>query len=25
MGYEYSNHPYEIQAYNEEKNWALFN
>jgi len=24
MGYNYNNHPYEIQAYNEEKNWILF-
>jgi hypothetical protein len=21
MGYDYSNHPYEIAAYNEEENW----
>jgi Zn-dependent peptidase ImmA (M78 family) len=21
MGYRYDNHPYEIQAYNEEENW----
>ena len=25
MGYDYSNHPYEVQATNEEKNWILFN
>ena len=25
MGYHYGNHPYEVQAYNEEKNWVLFN
>tara|TARA_B110000858_G_scaffold144978_1_gene164636 strand:+ start:337 stop:726 length:390 start_codon:yes stop_codon:yes gene_type:complete len=25
MGFRYDNHPYEIQAYGEEKNWALFN
>lgn len=25
MGYGYSNHPYEIAAYNEEKNWKIFN
>ena len=24
MGYEYHNHPYELFAYNEEKNWVLF-
>ena len=24
MGYRYDNHPYEIQAYNEEKNYKLF-
>jgi len=24
MGYDYNNHPYEVQAYNEEKNWILF-
>ena len=25
MGYDYGNHPYEVQAYGEEKNWKLFN
>lgn len=25
MGYDYGNHPYEVAAYNEEKNWKLFN
>jgi hypothetical protein len=25
MGYHYGNHPYEVQAYGEEKNWELFN
>ena len=24
MGYGYDNHPYEIQAYNEEENWVKF-
>ena len=24
MGYEYSNHPYELQAIEEEKNWKYF-
>ena len=24
MGYRYDNHPYEIAAYNEEKNWKIF-
>ena len=24
MGYHYGNHPYEVQAYGEEKNWVLF-
>ena len=24
MGYDYGNHPYEVQAYKEEKNWVLF-
>ena len=24
MGYDYGNHPYEVQAYGEEKNWVLF-
>ena len=23
MGYNYSDHPYEIAAFNEEKNWEL--
>jgi hypothetical protein len=25
MGYDYSDHPYEIQAYMEEENWIQFN
>jgi hypothetical protein len=25
MGYDYSDHPYEIQAYMEEENWIEFN
>ena len=25
MGYDYGNHPYEVAAYDEEKNWKLFN
>ena len=25
MGYDYTTHPYEIEATNEEKNWVLFN
>jgi|TARA_R110000796_G_scaffold6992_2_gene24335 hypothetical protein len=25
MGYGYNDHPYEVQAYAEEKNWELFN
>jgi hypothetical protein len=25
MGYTYDNHPYEVAATNEEKNWKLFN
>lgn len=25
MGYNYNDHPYEVQAYDEEKNWVLFN
>ena len=25
MGYNYNDHPYEVEAYNEEKNWVLFN
>lgn len=24
MGYRYDNHPYEVAAYNEEKNWKIF-
>ena len=24
MGYNYNDHPYEVQAYNEEKNYKLF-
>tara|TARA_X000001316_G_C921557_1_gene36029 strand:+ start:2224 stop:2613 length:390 start_codon:yes stop_codon:yes gene_type:complete len=24
MGYRYDNHPYEIAAYDEEKNWKIF-
>jgi hypothetical protein len=24
MGYNYSDHPYEVEAYNEEENWKLF-
>ena len=24
MGYKYDNHPYEIAAYKEEKNWKVF-
>lgn len=24
MGYDYNNHPYEIQALNEEENWKKF-
>tara|TARA_Y100000389_G_scaffold185427_1_gene204807 strand:+ start:332 stop:724 length:393 start_codon:yes stop_codon:yes gene_type:complete len=24
MGYNYNDHPYEVQANNEEKNWKLF-
>ena len=24
MGYDYNDHPYEVQAYNEEKNYKLF-
>lgn len=24
MGYDYSDHPYEIQAYSEEENWIIF-
>jgi hypothetical protein len=24
MGYEYSNHPYEIKAFKEEENWVYF-
>ena len=24
MGYRYDNHPYEIAAYDEEKNWRIF-
>lgn len=24
MGFEYHDHPYEIAAYNEEKNWKIF-
>lgn len=23
MGYDYSNHPYEVAAYNEEENWEV--
>jgi len=25
MGYNYSNHPYELEAKNEEKNWIKYN
>jgi|TARA_R110001583_G_scaffold15532_1_gene63937 hypothetical protein len=25
MGYDYSNHPYELEAKNEEKNWIKYN
>ena len=25
MGYEYTDHPYEVQAYVEEENWIQFN
>lgn len=25
MGYDYSDHPYEVQAYMEEENWIEFN
>jgi len=24
MGYDYSNHPYEVQAYSEEENYKIF-
>ena len=24
MGYNYNNHPYEVQAFNEEENWKRF-
>ena len=24
MGYRYDNHPYEVAAYDEEKNWKIF-
>jgi len=24
MGYRYDNHPYEVSAYAEEKNWSIF-
>lgn len=24
MGYNYNDHPYEVFAYNEEKNWKMF-